>query len=287
VEADRLCKRQEAAELYKQGAKILLNVLKSETSLKERQKDVIRLKINEYMDRIDELNQQSVTTTNIAAATTTSAPGAYPAVPSVAEEPVSHASSSSAHFLSNLTASPAATMAAMGAISKMGNSVVESKQENLGTIVSASESSQNTLKTALGTAAAGAIGGAVLVGGVLGAPVIGMVAGAGAAVYASTRKDEVGTAAKATGQATLAAAQNARRFDDEHQIVSKSKAAAAAVANKTVQVNQEYGVTDKLGTAAKYTWDSAVSLNDKYKVTNTIGKGISQGLDLISGDGKK
>ena len=103
--------------------------------------------------------------------------------------------------------------------------------------------------------------GAAVVGGVaatiVAGPILG-VAAAGGAAYAATRGDQVGDAAKATGNAAIAVGQKAQELDREHQI------------------------TRKVGEAAQGTWRAVNDFNQKHDVSGKVVGGIASAANGIS-----
>lgn len=81
-----------------------------------------------------------------------------------------------------------------------------------------------------GAAGAGALGGAMVIGSVISAPIMGAMAGAGALVYATTREDGVGEAARTVGTGTSNAVTKAREVNAEYKLTEKAANAAKATA---------------------------------------------------------
>ena len=100
--------------------------------------------------------------------------------------------------------------------------------------------------TVAGAAAVGATAGALLMG-----PMSAVVA-AGAAAYATTRKDSVGDVARSTGETAAATASGLKKFNDEHKITSKVYDAGVAAAAKAKEVNAKYGISTKMSEGANY-----------------------------------
>lgn len=90
---------------------------------------------------------------------------------------------------------------------------------------------------------------AVVVGTLVVGPVTG-IACAGAAVYATTRDDAIGDAARALGSASIAAYGKAKEIDAKYGIWDKVKDAASKTASKAAEINAEYHLTDKASAAA-------------------------------------
>lgn len=111
------------------------------------------------------------------------------------------------------------------------------------------------LKKKQAASAAAIAGGAGLL--VLHAP-LAAVAIAGAAAYATTRKDKAGKVARKVGDVGLHAASRTKEFAEEHRISER--------------VNGSLGKVISSETAAG-TMQSLRSFNEKHKVTKTIGTG--------------
>ena len=94
-------------------------------------------------------------------------------------------------------------------------------------------------RAALGAAGLAAVAGALMVG-----PVTGVCV-AGAALYATTREDEMGTAARQAGSAACYAFDAAQKYG----VFDKLKTVGAATMQKAQQVNNEYHVTERVSTA--------------------------------------
>lgn len=90
------------------------------------------------------------------------------------------------------------------------------------------------LKALGATAAVGAVGGAITLGGLVGLPLTGAVAGAAGLSYAATRPDGLGDAARGVGQAAVATADRVQQADARLGI-SSAAAAGARQASATVQ----------------------------------------------------
>ena len=94
-------------------------------------------------------------------------------------------------------------------------------------------------RAALGAAGLAAVAGALMVG-----PVTGVCV-AGAALYATTRNDEVGTAARQAGSAACYAFDAAKKYG----VFDKIKTVGAATLEKAQQINNEHRVTERVTTA--------------------------------------
>mmetsp|Transcript_16886 Transcript_16886/g.31565 ORF Transcript_16886/g.31565 Transcript_16886/m.31565 type:complete len:162 (-) Transcript_16886:42-527(-) len=85
------------------------------------------------------------------------------------------------------------------------------------------------------------VGGAAIAAGVAGAllvgPVVGLAAGAGAAVLAARNKGSAGNVARASGEAVANTGERLRKFDQKHHVTAKASKGLAKgakwVADKT------------------------------------------------------
>jgi hypothetical protein len=152
---------------------------------------------------------------------------------------------------------------------------------------------------------------AAAVGGVAGFLLLGpvaAVAAAGVAAYATTRRDGVGSAARAPGQGAVAAAHAASEFDAKHGITTKAKAcvvapggsgerceragslaprpptkaAALAAAEKAKEINTKYGVAEKLQSGVASAVNKAKEVEHKHHVTEKVGNALSSGLERLA-----
>jgi hypothetical protein len=121
-----------------------------------------------------------------------------------------------------------------------GNSTTVANETQTRSIVTPTDPKSG--RAALAAAAAAAVTGAVLVG-----PITGVCV-AGAALYATTRDDEIGDATRKAGAAACLAYDKAK----------------------------EAGVFDKLAEAGRKTLQKAHELNDEYKITDRISETARQ-----------
>jgi len=131
------------------------------------------------------------------------------------------------------------------------------------------------LNTMAAAAGVGAVAGAVLMG-----PVTAVV-GAGMAAYATTRDDDVGKAARITGQTAVTGVTKAREFDKEHDLTTKASRGIKAVWSKGKALNEEHKIAERAGSAGKKLATSLSEMNAKYDLTGKIGKGLSKGFDKL------
>lgn len=111
-------------------------------------------------------------------------------------------------------------------------------------------------RAVIGAAAAAAVTGALLVG-----PVTGVCV-AGAAVYASTRNDEVGDMARKIGAGACYAYDTAKK----HGVFDKIKSVGQATIQKANEVNREYHLTERASAAV-------TDFDREHKVTERVTQG--------------
>jgi hypothetical protein len=117
-------------------------------------------------------------------------------------------------------------------------------------------------RAALGAAAAVAVAGVILIG-----PITGIVV-AGAALYATTRDDNIGDAARKGGAAACSAYDFGMQKAREHNVFSRLQDAAAITMKKAKEVNEELKITD-----------TARKLNEEHKITDRVSAaGISAAM---------
>lgn len=127
-----------------------------------------------------------------------------------------------------------------------------------------------------GAAAVGAAAGFMVMGPVT------AVAAAGAAVYATTRRDTAGELARSTGIAAASTATAVKKFNDEHDITGKVWKAGEAAAIKAKEVNVKYGISTKVAAAASSGYQAAAEFEKKNNVTSKVGTALSSGLDRFT-----
>jgi hypothetical protein len=123
-----------------------------------------------------------------------------------------------------------------------------------------------------GAGAVAAVAGLAVVG-----PITAVAAGT-AAVYATTRKDNIGDIARTTGKYTASAASAAKAFNDEHDVTGKLYECGKTAAAKLKEANQKYGITGRLFSAAKTGAAKAKEINEKHDITGKVGRGAATGL---------
>jgi len=128
----------------------------------------------------------------------------------------------------------------------------------------ADPSGEGSIESGAKVLAGAAVVGGMAVGAVAGSLTLGVV-GAGAAAYAATRKDKIGDAARATGQA------------------------AVAVGGKADAINREHKITEKISNAAKSSFTAAKSFDQKHGISTKAAEGVTATMNglakKVNGDG--
>jgi hypothetical protein len=121
-------------------------------------------------------------------------------------------------------------------------------------------------RAAVGIAAAAAVTGLILIG-----PITG-IAVAGAALYATTREDSIGDAARQGGVAACNAYDFGMVKAKEHNVYERLKDAGAATYKKAVEVNNELKITEKASATVR-------DLNNEHHIAERI---TAAGVDVVS-----
>jgi hypothetical protein len=123
-----------------------------------------------------------------------------------------------------------------------------------------------SVTSAVGAAAVGAVIGTLLLG-----PITGVVV-AGAAIYASTRNDKIGETTRATGSAAVSLYDKTVQAAEKYHVKEKVSAATEATMKKANEINDQYKVTDHIQSATKEMVKGAQELDQKYDIS---GKTVS------------
>lgn len=146
------------------------------------------------------------------------------------------------------------------------------------------------VKTLGAAAACGAVGGFIVLGGILGTT-IAVAGGAAGMAYAATRKDEVGDAARGLGNMTLAGASKVKEIDHEHNLTGKAKDLGSAAVSKAKEINDKHGITDKVKDGTSKAVAKAKEIEEKHNVTGKVAAGLSKGMakatDILGGTKKQ
>jgi hypothetical protein len=138
------------------------------------------------------------------------------------------------------------------------------------------DKSKNPNRMALGAAAVGACIGTLLVG-----PITGVVV-AGAALYATTRDDKIGDAARTTGTAAANTYDSVAEAARKHKVTEKVSAAAKVTYERAKEIDQEYKVTESIGKAGREVANEAKKINEKYDITGHAGRALISGATATS-----
>ena len=117
--------------------------------------------------------------------------------------------------------------------------------------------SERSTRAAIGAAAAAAVVGVILIG-----PVTGVIV-AGAAIYATTREDSIGDAARKSGVVACSAYDFGMQKAKEHNVFERLKDASAATYRKAQEINDEHKITETAAARAK-------ELNEDHKITERL-----------------
>ena len=128
---------------------------------------------------------------------------------------------------------------------------------------------------------AGAAGAGLLVGGLAIGPVAALAGAAGAA-YATTRGDEWGDAARATGDASAAAYAKAKELDRDHHILSRTKDALVTGYNKAVEIDQQYSILDRTKRFARDSYSKAREIDQQYDLSGKAASATISGMNSIT-----
>ncbi|CAD7946006.1 unnamed protein product [Amoebophrya sp. A120] len=142
---------------------------------------------------------------------------------------------------------------------------------NLETASTASSSGTGGDKKVIGTKA-----GAALVGATAGLVLLGpisAVALGGAAVYACTRKDKVGDAAKTIGKATSTTINKAVSVDQKHQISTRAAEIGKKTASEAMRLGKQAAESDTGKAVARNTVSGANAVSKWYN--KNFGAGAS------------
>lgn len=109
---------------------------------------------------------------------------------------------------------------------------------------------------------------------------IGVVV-AGAALYATTRNDNIGKAVRATGGGAASAFEKAADSAEKHHIGEKLAAAGEATIKKAKAIDSQYHITDNLKHATDVAAVEAKKLNEKYDITGNAARAFASGTRTV------
>lgn len=142
-------------------------------------------------------------------------------------------------------------------------------------------SSAGGVKTIGAVAAMGAVGGFMLLGGTIGAP-LAVLGGATGAAYCATRQDGVGDAARKVGGVAIAGGERAQALNNEHNITGKVADVVQKAGRRSMEVNEKYQITNKVGAGINAGASTAQDVDEKYNVTGKVASGFSAVLSRLS-----
>jgi len=129
----------------------------------------------------------------------------------------------------------------------------------------------------IGAAAiAGAVAGFVLIG-----PVTGIVGAVGAGALAS-QNNKAGEVARASGGVVISAGERAKKIDEKHHVVSKTKQAAGNFLQKGKELNEKHHIAEKSKKAAGDMAKKTKEFEEKHHLGEKAGKGLTKGLNFVS-----
>mmetsp|Transcript_15711 Transcript_15711/g.20908 ORF Transcript_15711/g.20908 Transcript_15711/m.20908 type:complete len:183 (-) Transcript_15711:511-1059(-) len=128
------------------------------------------------------------------------------------------------------------------------------------------------------------VGGAAIAGTIVGlvaaGPLIGVVAGVGAAAVAVT-STKAGHFARKSGDAVNAVGDQAKKINEQHQVVDKTKKVGNSVFGKAKEVDENHHVVDKTKNAASGAFRTAKNFDEKHQIVGKTGKGLSASAGFI------
>ena len=104
---------------------------------------------------------------------------------------------------------------------------------------------------------------------------------AGAALYATTREDGVGTAARVTGNTAVSAYDRAAESAEKHHVGEKIAAVSKATYKKTIELDNQYHISENVKSAGAVAISEAQKLNEKYDITGKSSRAIASGARSV------
>eukprot|EP00298_Acanthocystis_sp_HF-20_P016216 c21415_g1_i1.p1 GENE.c21415_g1_i1~~c21415_g1_i1.p1 ORF type:complete len:183 (-),score=93.44 c21415_g1_i1:2-550(-) len=127
-----------------------------------------------------------------------------------------------------------------------------------------------------GAAAAGLAAGVAVSGVAVG------VAVAGLAVAATQRSDEIGDAARATGNAVVHGYEKAKEYSEEHHIGDKVKEVTQKAVHKAKEIDEQYHVVEKAKIGANTAIAKAKEIDAEYHISTKVATGVSSGVNAVT-----
>ena len=142
--------------------------------------------------------------------------------------------------------------------------------------VANSEEKKTGKGVVIGAAAVGGVAGLVLVG-----PLVGLAAGAGAAVAATT-SGKAGDVARSSGNLACAVGGRAKKIDKDYRVSEQTKSFAVSTGKKAKEFDEKHQVVAKSKSAASSVAKSASEFNEKHRVTEKAAKGFTSAANFIT-----
>ena len=129
------------------------------------------------------------------------------------------------------------------------------------------------------------VGAAAIAGGVAGlvvaGPIVGLAGAVGAGILA-TQKGTAGEIARASGDVVISAGDRAKKLDEKHHIVDKTKQSTQDLVQKGKELDEKHHITDKTKKAAGGLVKNAKQFEEKHHIGEKAGKGLKNGLNFLS-----
>ena len=129
--------------------------------------------------------------------------------------------------------------------------------------------------------AASGAAGAVL-GFLFGGPLFAILCGFGSA-YATTKDGAPGDAARALGDVAITAKTKAEEIDKEHNVVYRSKQAAAEMWENAKEYDRRHNILDQAKQFAVFSWKSFVKFVQDHRVLERGVDGVGKGFEYVAG----
>jgi hypothetical protein len=136
------------------------------------------------------------------------------------------------------------------------------------------QSQRTDLKVASG--AAGAV-----IGFLFGGPLLAALLGFGAA-YATQKEGATGDAARALGDVAISTKEKALEVDKKHNVVNRSKDAAADAWGKAKKYDKQYNVLDKVKDCVGFGWKSFSDFIRDRRVLERGVDGVGRGYEYVA-----
>lgn len=129
------------------------------------------------------------------------------------------------------------------------------------------------------------VGAAAIAGGVAGlvacGPILGIAGAVGAGVLA-TQDNKGGEIARASGDVVIAAGDRAKKIDEKHHVVSKTKKAAGDLIQKGKEFDEKHHVKDKTKNAIGGIVKKGKEFEEKHQLGEKAGNGLAKGLKFVT-----